>query len=129
MAANAIGASFGLIQGACSKMREFCIHSSTRKIDDSWVEMPPKFSSEPAPSLCWVDMWNEKTCTVLDDYQQVREGPSQSCKAAYLEDPEQFEDVRRSVENQSGWTLREMKRVMHWVFNCTGKLPLQDCDK
>lgn len=55
MAANAIGASFGLSQSACNKKREFCVDSSTRNADDTWVEVPPKFSSEPAPSLCWID--------------------------------------------------------------------------
>lgn len=96
-----------------------------RKKDGFWVEVPRRSLVETFPELCQIDMWGEKVCTTLDDYPRG-EGKTISCKAAYVQDKEFFEQVLNGVESEN-WTKKEMKKVLQWVFNCTGKLPVQRC--
>jgi len=45
---------------------------------------------------------------------------------AQSKDPNTFEYVRKLVEKQP-WTLTEMSKALKWIFNCTGKIPAQEC--
>lgn len=102
---------------------ELC--TDRKKKDGFWVEVPRRSLVETFPDLCQIDMWGEKVCTTLDDYPRG-EGKIISCKAAYNQDKEFFEKVRSGVESEN-WTKKEMKKVLQWVFNCTGKLSAQVC--
>lgn len=110
---------------AAGYMAELCVDQKSKKKDEFWVEVPSKYGVDRFPELCWIDMWGEKTCSTLDDYPRGK-GKTVSCRAAYTQEPELFTTARKDVESEN-WTRREMKKVIQWFFNCTGKLPIQSC--
>ena len=108
-----------------SYQAEFCVDPNRKMLYQGWVKVPGQYSQEEAPSSCYIDMWGEETCSLMDDFQRIRNTES-SCSEAYLQDPELF-DYKRSMAERQCWTMQEMKKVLQWVFNCFGKLPVQVC--
>jgi len=111
--------------------QEFCVDSVAVKkyrTDEIWTEVPRVGSYGEDIEECWLDVWGEKTCSEVDDFEQVKKrvSPTISCRNAYKEDPQRFESERGLVESQP-WTLTEMKKAMQWMFNCFGKLPPKVC--
>ena len=102
--------------------------AASKKTSYFWVEVPKihhDYDPDRFPSICYIDMWGEDTCSTLDDYPKMRTKET-SCIQAYREDKELFSKIRQSIESDS-YTKIEMRKVLRWVFNCTGRLPIQTC--
>lgn len=109
-----------------SYQAELCPDRERKIKDGFWVEVPSlKYGSEQFSEICRIDMWGEDTCSTLDDYPRGK-GRTVSCRTAYTREPDLFNTVRQDVESEN-WTQKEMKKVIQWFFNCTGKLPAQTC--
>lgn len=112
---------------ASSYIAELCLDQKSKTKDGFWVEVPSKFGVDQFPEICRIDMWGEDTCSTLDDFPRGK-GKTVSCRTAYTRESELFTTVRKDVESEN-WTRKEMKKVIQWFFNCTGKLPVQTCDQ
>ena len=107
---------------------DLCTTTASKKNDYFWVEVPKihhDYDPDRFPSICYIDMWGEDTCSTLDDYPRMRTKET-SCIQAYREGKELFSEVRQSIESQS-FTKIEMRNILRWVLNCTGRLPMQTC--
>lgn len=94
----------------------------TTSPDKSWIEIPKSWDFNGRPSICWVDLWSEKTCSVISRIEKYRDGKKESCTAAANENKEFFDTMRDYIEG-GDWSLKDSKRLIQWAFNCFGKLP------
>jgi hypothetical protein len=115
---------------ASGAMSEICVAkqkpSSKQDPDRTWLEVPPTWDASSHPSICWIDVWAEKTCSEVDDFQRFRDGETVSCRAAYNENPTLFDQIRDYAETLK-FSFSETKKAIRWMFNCTGRLPLKTC--
>ena len=116
-------------------MRDFCVTPealSKSRTDDIRVVVPKRgdYYGMQGIDQCWEDIWGE-ACSWQDRFQPVgkqNNSPERSCTKAQKEDPETFESMRSLMENGYNWTLSEMRKSMRWIFNCTGKIPVHECN-
>lgn len=118
-----------------SSTHAFCVDPEVLKqsrTDDRWVEVPKKGEYYMTGiEECSIDIWGEEYCSMNSRFRPItgdngKPIPMLSCSKAQSNDPSTFEYIRKLIENQP-WTLTEMSKALKWIFNCTGKLPVQTC--